>query len=192
MNQPHADFARPENVAAFAAALRARALGRGRRRSRQALAALDRRRRASRRRETLTSVDPARPRQVVGTAAYGGEAEAERAVAAARAAFAAWRDAAPAERAAVLFRAAELMRAELFELAALEVFEAGKTWREADADVGEAIDFLEYYGREILRLEPPGQLGPRAAARTRTASTAARRRARHRARGTSRWRSSPA
>ena len=50
------------------------------------------------------------------------------------------------------------MRGELFELAALEVFEAGKTWREADADVGEAVDFLEYYGREILRLEAEGQL----------------------------------
>ena len=44
------------------------------------------------------------------------------------------------------------MRAELFDLAALETFEAGKTWREADADVGEAIDFLEYYGREAIRL----------------------------------------
>ena len=41
----------------------------------------------------------------------------------------------------------QMMRNELFELAALEVFEAGKTWREAGADVGEAIDFLEYYGR---------------------------------------------
>ncbi len=58
------------------------------------------------------------------------------------------------------------MRTELFDLAALEVFEAGKTWREADADVGEAIDFLEYYGREMLRLErlgagrPPGGAAP--------------------------------
>ena len=61
----------------------------------------------------------------------------------------------------MLFRAAELMRAELFELAALEVLEAGKTWREADADVGEAIDFLEYYGRESLRMEAEGQLAGR-------------------------------
>ena len=60
------------------------------------------------------------------------------------------------------------MRGELFELAALEVFEAGKTWREADADVGEAIDFLEYYGREILRLEAEGQLAVRATGRART------------------------
>ena len=59
----------------------------------------------------------------------------------------------------MLFRAAELMRGELFELAALEVFEAGKTWREADADVGEAIDFLEYYGREMLRLGGPRRMG---------------------------------
>ena len=95
---------------------------------------------------------------MVGTACYAGPEEAELAVAAARAAFAAWGAASPSERAAVLFRAAELMRVELFELAALEVLEAGKTWREADADVGEAIDFLEYYGREILRMEAAGEL----------------------------------
>jgi RHH-type proline utilization regulon transcriptional repressor/proline dehydrogenase/delta 1-pyrroline-5-carboxylate dehydrogenase len=56
------------------------------------------------------------------------------------------------------------MRARRDELAALEVFEAGKPWREADADVCEAIDFCEYYGREALRLaagglveSPPGE-----------------------------------
>ncbi len=87
-----------------------------------------------------------------------GKPRRERAVVAAREAFAGWRTTSAAERAALLFRAAELMRGELFDLAALQVFEAGKTWREADADVGEAIDFLEYYGREILRLESEGQL----------------------------------
>jgi RHH-type proline utilization regulon transcriptional repressor/proline dehydrogenase/delta 1-pyrroline-5-carboxylate dehydrogenase len=57
-----------------------------------------------------------------------------------------------AGRAAVLFRAASLLRARKAELAALMVFEAGKPIREADADVCEAIDFCEYYGREALRL----------------------------------------
>jgi RHH-type proline utilization regulon transcriptional repressor/proline dehydrogenase/delta 1-pyrroline-5-carboxylate dehydrogenase len=157
VNQPHADFARPENVAAFTAAL-------DRVRSGEAVAGLGKHwplwigGKAVETSEKLTSVDPARPERVVGTAAYGGEAEAELAVAAAGAAFAGWSAKAPAERAEVLFRAAELMRAELFELSALEVFEAGKTWREADADVGEAIDFLEYYGREIMRMEAEGQL----------------------------------
>ena len=62
----------------------------------------------------------------------------------------------------MLFKAAEIMRGELAELAALETFEAGKTIREADADVTEAIDFLEYYGREALRLDTPAAHGPRA------------------------------
>ena len=64
----------------------------------------------------------------------------------------------------MLFRAAEWMRARRHDLAALEVFEAGKPWKDADADVCEAIDFLEYYGREMLRLDrggpvqsPPGE-----------------------------------
>ena len=68
------------------------------------------------------------------------------------------------QRAAVLFRAAEWMRRRRNELAALEVFEAGKPWRDADADVCEAIDFCEFYGREAIRLDsgapvqsPPGE-----------------------------------
>jgi RHH-type proline utilization regulon transcriptional repressor/proline dehydrogenase/delta 1-pyrroline-5-carboxylate dehydrogenase len=66
---------------------------------------------------------------------------------------------------AVLFRAAEWLRSRRAELAALEVLEAGKPWAEADADVTEAIDFCEYYGREMLRLDsggavqsPPGEV----------------------------------
>ena len=57
----------------------------------------------------------------------------------------------------VLFRAAEWLRARRAELAALECFEAGKPWDQADADVCEAIDFCEYYGREALRLEAPAR-----------------------------------
>ena len=157
VNQPHADFARPQNVVAFKAALERVSAG-------EAAAGMGKHwplwigGEPVETDAKLTSVDPARPQQVVGTAAYAGEGEAERAVAAGLAAFALWQDTPAADRAALLFRAAELMRGELFELAALEVFEAGKTWREADADVGEAIDFLEYYGREILRMESEGQL----------------------------------
>ncbi len=157
VNQPHADFSRPENVATFAAALERVSSG-------EAAAGLGKHwplwigGEAVETSEALDSVDPARPQRFVGTAVYAGDAEAEQALAAARAAFETWRAAPPAARAEVLFRAAELMRGELFELAALEVFEAGKTWREADADVGEAVDFLEYYGREILRLEAEGRL----------------------------------
>ena len=63
------------------------------------------------------------------------------------------------ERAAILFRAATILRARRVELAALEVFEAGKPIAEADADVCEAIDFCEYYGREALRLSGGARVG---------------------------------
>ena len=96
---------------------------------------------------------------MVGTVEVAGPRETEAAVQAARRAFPAWRDAPARERAGVLFKAAEIMRGELAELAALETLEAGKTIREADADVAEAIDFLEYYGREMLRLDAPRRMG---------------------------------
>ena len=64
-----------------------------------------------------------------------------------------WRSTPAAERAGVLFRAAAWMRSRRNQLAAIEVYEAGKPWDQADADVCEAIDFCEYYGREILRLD---------------------------------------
>ena len=152
-NQPHADFSRRENREAYAAAL---AEIRGRFGARYPLRIGGRDVETAR---TLDSVNPAAPGEVVGTVAYGGRAEAEAAVAAARAALPAWRDAAAAERAGVLFRAAELMRAETMALSALMTLEAGKTRREANGDVDEAVDFLEYYGREMLRLGTPRRMG---------------------------------
>ena len=112
----------------------------------------------------IASVDPSCPSTVVARSARCGPAEAEDALEAARRAWPAWRRTPARERAAVMFRAAEWMRARRTELAALEVFEAGKPWRDADADVCEAIDFCEYYGREAIRLDeggpvqsPPGE-----------------------------------
>ena len=113
---------------------------------------------------TIESLDPAAPDTVVAVSASCGAAEADEAVAVAERAWERWRRTPAAERSAVLFRAAEWMRARRDELAALEVFEAGKPWAEADGDVCEAIDFCEYYGREMLRLDsggvvesPPGE-----------------------------------
>jgi RHH-type proline utilization regulon transcriptional repressor/proline dehydrogenase/delta 1-pyrroline-5-carboxylate dehydrogenase len=115
-------------------------------------------------RTMITSVDPAAPSNTVAVSASCGSGEAEAALEAARRAWPEWRRAPARQRAAVLFGAADWMRARRFDLAALEVFEAGKPWKEADADVCEAIDFCEYYGRESLRLEaggavesPPGE-----------------------------------
>ena len=67
-------------------------------------------------------------------------------------AFESWRDVRVETRARILERAAALLSQRRFELAALEVFETGKTWREADADVCEAIDFCRYYAGEMRRL----------------------------------------
>jgi RHH-type proline utilization regulon transcriptional repressor/proline dehydrogenase/delta 1-pyrroline-5-carboxylate dehydrogenase len=103
-------------------------------------------------REDIVSVDPGDYAKVVCRSGRAGSAEVEAAVAAARAASREWRGLGFAGRAAVLFRAAARLRARKAELAALMVFEAGKPIKEADADVAEAIDFCEYYGREALRL----------------------------------------
>jgi RHH-type proline utilization regulon transcriptional repressor/proline dehydrogenase/delta 1-pyrroline-5-carboxylate dehydrogenase len=117
-------------------------------------------------RETTTSAEiisrnPSHPHEIVGRVARAGHAEAEHSVGVASAALPAWRALPAAQRADFLFRAAAALRARRFELAAWEVVEAGKPWREADADVCEAIDFLTYYGHEMLRLAPARQLGDR-------------------------------
>jgi len=100
----------------------------------------------------IVSVDPGHVSTVVCRSGRAAPADAVRALEAAERAWPAWRAAPWAARGAVLFRAAALMRRRRTELAALEVFEAGKPLAEADADVCEAIDFCEYYGREALRL----------------------------------------
>jgi RHH-type proline utilization regulon transcriptional repressor/proline dehydrogenase/delta 1-pyrroline-5-carboxylate dehydrogenase len=103
-------------------------------------------------REQLVSVDPGANATIVCVSASASVDDVERAVAVARDAWPAWAATPWPERAAVLFRAAALMRDRHDELTGLIVFEAGKPVVEADADVCEAIDFLEYYGREALAL----------------------------------------
>lgn len=107
---------------------------------------------------TIVSTNPSRPSEIVGYAARADLAAAERSVHVAVQSLADWRATSAAERADYLLRAAETMRERRLELAAWEVIEAGKPWREADADVCEAIDFLRYYSQELLRLAPPRQL----------------------------------
>ncbi len=115
---------------------------------------------------TLRSVDPGRFDSVVATSAACTSVEVAAAVAAAVRVAPAWRATPPAERAGLLFRAAHWLRKRRDEISALECLEAGKPWDQADADVCEAIDFCEYYGRGILRLasesgtlvqSPPGE-----------------------------------
>ena len=106
------------------------------------------------------SINPAYPDQVVGRFAKATPEHADQAIDAAAAAFGSWRRVPPVERARYLFRAAAIMRRRKFEFAAWLVYEVSKSWVEADADVAEAIDFMEYYGREMLRLAAPQPVVP--------------------------------
>ncbi|HUR86727.1 MAG TPA: aldehyde dehydrogenase family protein [Solirubrobacteraceae bacterium] len=102
--------------------------------------------------EELISTDPGRPERVVAVAARATPEEAGAAVAAARAAFPDWAATPAGERAAALLRAAAWMRERRAALAALAVRECAKPWPQADADVCEAIDFLEFYARGAIEL----------------------------------------
>ncbi len=104
---------------------------------------------------SIDSVNPSHQKQVVGRSASASVDHVQTAVAAAGQAFQTWRDTTPELRAATLHRVADLLRQRRYELAAWEVLESGKQWREADADVAEAIDFCNYYAIEMLRLFRP-------------------------------------
>lgn len=102
---------------------------------------------------------PADPGLVVGRVAQGTPADASAAVDAACRAYPAWRDRPAGERADILRRAASIIERRRFELAATMVFESGKPWHEADGDVVEAIDYLNYYALQAERLAVPLSLG---------------------------------
>jgi RHH-type proline utilization regulon transcriptional repressor/proline dehydrogenase/delta 1-pyrroline-5-carboxylate dehydrogenase len=104
------------------------------------------------------STDPGDPARVVAVAPEATPDDVAAAVQAAGAASGIWALRPAAERAQVLIAAAQILRERRLELAALEVRECAKPWAEADADVCEAIDFLEYYAREAVRLETGAQL----------------------------------
>ena len=103
--------------------------------------------------EQFVSSDPGMPDRVVARGAEANEAEIAEAVHTAARGFGEWSSRTARERADALLRAAAWMRERRVELAALEVRECAKPWREADADVCEAIDFLEYYARGAIELE---------------------------------------
>lgn len=103
--------------------------------------------------ERITSTDPSLRTRIVGTTASASAEQAREAVAAAVQAMDAWHTSGAESRAKVLRKAAEIMRSRLMELSAIEVYECGKTWREATADVDEAIDFLEFYATGAIKLQ---------------------------------------
>lgn len=109
--------------------------------------------------DRIATVNPARPSEVIAEVCQAGREEIDAALAAAQAAFPAWRDTSPADRAMILHRAADIARRRMFEFSALQILEVGKQWDQAFHDVGEGIDFLEYYARDMLRLAKPRRMG---------------------------------
>jgi hypothetical protein len=145
-NEPFVNFKAPENARAMVSALDLVATQLGREYD---LIMGGKRLRTS---DKILSTNPARPEQLVGMHQKAGAEHAEEAVAAAHKAFEFWSRTSTDERVSLLLNAAEIIRLRKFEFMAWLVYEVGKNWAEADADVGEAIDFLEFYAREALRL----------------------------------------
>src|SRR5712692_6405507 len=153
-NEPFVDFSKPENRKAMEDALKkvAGELGReypliiGGERIQTP--------------DKIRSINPSHPEQVVGIFQKATVELANRAVEGAHRAFQAWKRVPAAQRAEVLFRTAEILRKRRFEFDSWLVYEIGKTWPEADADIAETIDFCEVYGREMLHLAGPQPLTP--------------------------------
>jgi RHH-type proline utilization regulon transcriptional repressor/proline dehydrogenase/delta 1-pyrroline-5-carboxylate dehydrogenase len=140
-NEPPIDFSRRENRERFQRALEKTRgeFSRARRRGGQ----------------WLDSLNPADGREVIGSVRVASGAEIDAAIVQAGGFSSQWGATPAAERARILFQAADLMQEQRWELACLEVYEVGKGWREADADVVEAIDYLRYYALEMRRLAEP-------------------------------------
>ena len=144
-NEPFTDFGRPENRTAFEAAIARveRSFG-----EEVPVVAGGRRIRTG---KTLENRNPAERAQVLSRHHLADRAVAQRAIDAARKAQPAWGALPARERATVLLRAARRLRERKHDFSATMVFEIGKSWPEADVEVAETIDFLEFYAREALR-----------------------------------------
>ena len=153
-NEPFIDFSKPENRSRMEAALKKVKAEFGREypmwlNGRKVITT-----------EKRTSTNPSRPMEVIGVFQNATKEMARQAVEDAHKYFDTWKRVSAQERAKCLFRAAKIVRERKFELNALVCYEVGKTWVEADADIAETIDFLEFYGREMLRLGEPQKLTP--------------------------------
>ncbi|WP_191562515.1 L-glutamate gamma-semialdehyde dehydrogenase [Metabacillus idriensis] len=103
--------------------------------------------------DKIVSYNPADKQEVIGRVSKANQELAEKAMQEAAAAFESWKKVKPEIRADVLFKAAAIIRRRKHEFSALLTKEAGKPWNEADADTAEAIDFLEFYARQMLKLK---------------------------------------
>jgi 1-pyrroline-5-carboxylate dehydrogenase len=109
---------------------------------------------------TFQSINPCDRSQVIGRFPQGTKEDAERAIETAWNAFPEWSRVNPDERSALLLRIAAILRRRKHEFSAMMVLEESKSWAEADADTAEAIDFCEFYAREMERLAQPQPLTP--------------------------------
>jgi 1-pyrroline-5-carboxylate dehydrogenase len=149
VNEPYSDFTVPANEAAYRQALTG---------AREQLGAhfpsviggevVDTERK-------IESVNPCRPSEVVGSAAGADAQLAGRAIETAWSAYQRWAQRSAEDRGRHLVKLAALMRDRKYELSAWETLEASKNWLEAEADVAEAIDFVEYYARQAVQLAGP-------------------------------------
>ncbi len=105
--------------------------------------------------KTFESRNPAKPSEVIGRFQSGTKEQATQAVDVAYKTFATWSRVPAAERAAYLIEAAKRMKERRHYFSAWMVLEVGKSWAEADADTAEAVDFMEFYAREMLRYDNP-------------------------------------
>jgi len=109
--------------------------------------------------DKLSSVNPAKPSEVIGTICQASTKEIDMAIEAAKKAAPAWKALSPEDRAGYLIKAAEVARKEIYTLSAWQTLEVGKQFDQAQADVAEAIDFMEFYAREMIRLGKPRRMG---------------------------------
>lgn len=103
--------------------------------------------------DKIVSINPADKNEVIGRVSKANKELAEQAMNSAYETFQTWKKVKPEVRANILFKAAAIVRRRKHEFSALLVKEAGKPWNEADADTAEGIDFMEYYGRQMLKLK---------------------------------------
>ncbi|MBL5793364.1 1-pyrroline-5-carboxylate dehydrogenase [Heyndrickxia sporothermodurans] len=103
--------------------------------------------------DKIVSINPADKSEVIGRVSKANKELAEKAMTTAYETFQTWKKVKPEVRADILFKAAAIVRRRKREFSALLVKEAGKPWNEADADTAEGIDFMEYYGRQMLKLK---------------------------------------
>ncbi len=153
-NEPFVDFSKPENKQAMEAALKKVTAEFGREYpmyigGQQVITTAK-----------MTSTNPSHPKQIIGVFQTATADHAKQAVEASTKAFESWKRVPAEKRVEVLFRAADIFRRRKFEVSALIVAEVGKSWIEADADTAETIDFLEFYGREMLRFAGEHEVTP--------------------------------